>query len=325
MRLALRPRQFRCIFSARARWQAHSGELEAQGVVLALRRLLRCPRVHGHRSTFLVDAQVVRAAMQKGRSSAPTLRRAVAQAGALCLAADFRLRFGYLPTESNPADAPSREQDRDAGRPSNSGGCLSRSCTSSGAAGGLSGSAVIRRSAGGAGGTAWMMTSTASSGGSPDGPPFHVHVFRQPLRPPTIDALAPCRPATCSRDFSEFPHRRGQMRRCQVPSRLLTQFISLCASPCRRVSGRSIVRCIFWRYLTRIGWPPICADGGDVGCCGLAGRPHRGLHPWRPRGRLRHFSRALAWGRAQSLPWAPSSALWASELHMMGLRRRGSA
>jgi len=107
-RLPLRPRSFRCVFSARARRAAHSGALEAHGVVLALRRILRTSRHHAHRGAFLVDAQVVRAAMQKGRSSAPTLRLAVAQAGALCLAGDLRLRFGYLPSESNPADDPSR-------------------------------------------------------------------------------------------------------------------------------------------------------------------------------------------------------------------------
>ena len=77
-------------------------------MVLALRRILRTGRLHAHRGTFLVDAQVVRAAFQKGRSSAPTLRLVTAQAGALCLVGDLRLRFGYLPSESNPADAPSR-------------------------------------------------------------------------------------------------------------------------------------------------------------------------------------------------------------------------
>ena len=44
----------------------------------------------------------------KGSSCAPTLRRAACQVGALCLAGDLRLRYGYLPSESNPADAPSR-------------------------------------------------------------------------------------------------------------------------------------------------------------------------------------------------------------------------
>mmetsp|Transcript_179202 Transcript_179202/g.568670 ORF Transcript_179202/g.568670 Transcript_179202/m.568670 type:complete len:1089 (-) Transcript_179202:910-4176(-) len=101
LRLPLRPRQFRVVFGARARYTAHSGALEAHGVVLALRRILRTGRFHAHRGAFLVDAQFVRAALQKGRSSAPTLRLAVAQAGALCLAGDLRLRFGYLPSEES--------------------------------------------------------------------------------------------------------------------------------------------------------------------------------------------------------------------------------
>jgi hypothetical protein len=46
--------------------------------------------------------------LQKGRSGAPTLRHPVRQAGALSLACGWRWRFGYLPSESNPADDPSR-------------------------------------------------------------------------------------------------------------------------------------------------------------------------------------------------------------------------
>ena len=55
-----------------------------------------------------MDAQAVRGALQKGRSSAGTLRHPIAQAGAIMLACNLRLRFAYLPSESNPADAPSR-------------------------------------------------------------------------------------------------------------------------------------------------------------------------------------------------------------------------
>ena len=55
-----------------------------------------------------MDAQAVRAALQKGRSGAPTLRHPVKQAGAISLACGWRWRYGYLPSESNPADDPSR-------------------------------------------------------------------------------------------------------------------------------------------------------------------------------------------------------------------------
>ncbi len=108
LRLGLSQSSFRRLLSVKARKLEHSGGLEATGVVLGLRRLARKAAWHGHRGAFLVDAQAVRAALQKGRSSAGTLRHPVSQAAALLLACDWRLRFAYLPSESNPADAPSR-------------------------------------------------------------------------------------------------------------------------------------------------------------------------------------------------------------------------
>ena len=56
------------------------------------------------------DAQAPMGSLQKGRSSAYTLRRAVAFASATALAADLKVHWGYLPSESNPADKPSRWQ-----------------------------------------------------------------------------------------------------------------------------------------------------------------------------------------------------------------------
>ena len=108
LRLPLRHRDFKVILRVRAKQAAHSGALEASAVVLALRRLGREARWHQHRGSFLVDAQAVLGALQKGRSSAGTLRFQVRQAGALSLACGWRWRYGYLPSESNPADAPSR-------------------------------------------------------------------------------------------------------------------------------------------------------------------------------------------------------------------------
>ena len=108
LRLPLRRRDFKTLLSVPARVKDHSGGLEASGVVLGLRRLARCARWHGHRGCFLVDAQAVLYALQKGRSGAPTLRHPVGQAGALSLACGWRWRYGYLPSESNPADDPSR-------------------------------------------------------------------------------------------------------------------------------------------------------------------------------------------------------------------------
>jgi len=107
-RLPVYSAEFKTLISKRARRSDHSGALEAEAVILGLRRLFRGSKACRHRFLFLVDAQAVQGALQGGRSSAPTLRRCVARAAALMLAADARPRFAYLPSESNPADAPSR-------------------------------------------------------------------------------------------------------------------------------------------------------------------------------------------------------------------------
>ena len=108
LRLPLRRSDFKRVLAVRAKKADHSGALEASAVVLGMRRLARRQRWHRHRGVFLVDAQAVLAALQKGRSSAPTLRHPVKQAGAISLACGWRWRYAYLPSESNPADDPSR-------------------------------------------------------------------------------------------------------------------------------------------------------------------------------------------------------------------------
>ena len=60
------------------------------------------------RLLFLLDARAVLGAFAKGRSSAPSLFRAVRQAAALQLAGDLVVRWVYITSESNLADAPSR-------------------------------------------------------------------------------------------------------------------------------------------------------------------------------------------------------------------------
>ena len=99
---------FKPTFSIRARAKKHAGALEADAVVLGLKRLARIGGTLGRRGLFLLDARAVEGSLRKGRSSAPTLRRPLMAAAAVQLAAGFRLRFGYIPSEDNPADAPSR-------------------------------------------------------------------------------------------------------------------------------------------------------------------------------------------------------------------------
>ena len=103
---------FKTIFSVKAKEISHSGAMELQAVKMAILRLTRCARMHGHRGAILVDAQAVGFALRKGRSSAGTLRRGVCAVAALSLAADLKLSYPYLPSESNPADYPSRGKVR---------------------------------------------------------------------------------------------------------------------------------------------------------------------------------------------------------------------
>lgn len=99
---------FKTAMSTRARWKAHSSSLEANALLLALKWLLRKPANFHHRLVLLVDAKAVLGAAVKGRTSAPGLRRCLRQIGALSLATNSLLRIVYVPSEYNPADAPSR-------------------------------------------------------------------------------------------------------------------------------------------------------------------------------------------------------------------------
>ena len=107
-RLRLKQKDFRVIISKKARWQAHSGVLEAHAYLLALRWLARQPSKHHRKVPLLVDAKAVIGAATKGRSSARALRTVLRAAAAHVLAADVLPRIVYVPSESNPADHPSR-------------------------------------------------------------------------------------------------------------------------------------------------------------------------------------------------------------------------
>ena len=74
----------------------------------ALRWLLRSPTKHGKRTVLLSDAQVVRGAIAKGRSSAQSLQQELMRIAALQMAGDRLLKLIYVQSEDNPADARSR-------------------------------------------------------------------------------------------------------------------------------------------------------------------------------------------------------------------------
>lgn len=106
--LRSRQKQFKVVISAMARWQAHSGSLEAHGLLLALKWVLRTPKRFNHRIVILIDAKAVLGAVTKGRMSAPGIRGILRRIAALLLATNALARLVYVPTEHNPADAPSR-------------------------------------------------------------------------------------------------------------------------------------------------------------------------------------------------------------------------
>ena len=107
-RLPLSKDNFRTLISCRAKRQAHSGLLECHGVLLALKWVSRSAKRHHHRAVVLVDAKVAIGCISKGRSSARALRRVLRSTAALTLACDLLPRLVYIPSEANPADAPSR-------------------------------------------------------------------------------------------------------------------------------------------------------------------------------------------------------------------------
>ena len=106
--LPFRPSRFRDAISAKAKWKAHSSILEAHGLLLAVKWLLRTPVNFNRRLVVLVDAKAVLGSASKGRTSAPSLRGILRHVAGLLLATNSLLRLVYVPSEHNPADAPSR-------------------------------------------------------------------------------------------------------------------------------------------------------------------------------------------------------------------------
>ena len=73
-----------------------------------LRWIARSSARHSCKIVALVDAQTVIGALAKGRTSSPSLRQEVRRVAALVLSADLFVKYIYVPSEDNPADAPSR-------------------------------------------------------------------------------------------------------------------------------------------------------------------------------------------------------------------------
>jgi hypothetical protein len=107
-RLPLTMKDFRPTFSVRARHTEHSGTMELEAVKMALLRYTRRSRTHSHRGVVLVDARAIGFGLQKGRSSGRSLLFGSKAVAAVALACDLKLSYPYLPSDSNPADYPSR-------------------------------------------------------------------------------------------------------------------------------------------------------------------------------------------------------------------------
>ena len=104
----LHKNKFRTVVSSRRRFSADSGHLEAIAGVRGLEWFLRKADNQSKRLLFQLDPRAVLGAFAKGRSSAPSLFRAVRRAAAIQLAGDLVVRWVHITSELNPADAPSR-------------------------------------------------------------------------------------------------------------------------------------------------------------------------------------------------------------------------
>ena len=109
-RAGIRSRLFhwRIIHGYRWKFDSHINLLELQAVVNALQWRLRSVSRFRHRVLHLVDSQVVASIVAKGRTSSFRLRKAVDKLASLCIAGGVHLAIGYIASEENPADIPSR-------------------------------------------------------------------------------------------------------------------------------------------------------------------------------------------------------------------------
>ena len=90
---------------------AHINVRELRAVGIAVRWAVSSPAAIGSRLIVLGDSLVALGALRKGRSSSFQLQIALRPITALLLAANVVLHLAYIPTELNPADAPSRRPD----------------------------------------------------------------------------------------------------------------------------------------------------------------------------------------------------------------------
>ena len=92
----------------RWRFEGHINVLELEALYRSLVRRFKGGRLFHTRCLHLVDSQVVLGVVAKGRSSSRKLSRVLRRVNLLLLASHCQLILGWVRTELNPADAPSR-------------------------------------------------------------------------------------------------------------------------------------------------------------------------------------------------------------------------
>lgn len=104
----LQSRQWKTAVTHRWRSPKHIHILEGEAFILALRWWCRTQMNLGKRVPCFIDNQTLLSAITKGRSSSTSLQRICRRVAALCIAGDIRLIEGWVTSENNPADGPSR-------------------------------------------------------------------------------------------------------------------------------------------------------------------------------------------------------------------------
>lgn len=102
------PRKFVTLFRWRWKFRSHINKLELLSILLGVQRLASQERYHRKEVFWLVDSQVCFYALNKGRTSSFLLKDTMRRIVGYSLAVDLHFHFKWIPTDLNPADAPSR-------------------------------------------------------------------------------------------------------------------------------------------------------------------------------------------------------------------------
>ena len=82
--------------------------LEARALLNTVRWKVQRTNFVNSRFLHLLDSQVVLGALNKGRSPSVNLNRVICRISAYIVAASAKAIYAYVPTDTNPADLPSR-------------------------------------------------------------------------------------------------------------------------------------------------------------------------------------------------------------------------